>query len=96
MVWLGNLPSFEIIEEQGKQYAQFEFCDKKKDWMLHCDVKIGEWLYTIFQLLLVNTISPYTIVLCKASYQSFTNNNFQEFMDSEIMSRLRENGLVIL
>jgi hypothetical protein len=31
MVWLGNLPSFEIIEEQGKQYAQFEFCDKKKD-----------------------------------------------------------------
>jgi hypothetical protein len=96
MVWLGNLPSFEIIEEQGKQYAQFEFCDKKKDWMLHCDVKIGEWLYTIFPLLLVNTISPYTIVLCKASYQSFTNNNFQEFMDSEIMSRLRENGLVIL
>lgn len=96
LIWLGNMPTFDVIQHQGKAIAQFEFSNKKKDWVLQCDAQIGAWLNEIFPFLEVKNTSLFTIALCKTSYESTTNKDFQEFLDSEIMSRLRENGLLII
>ncbi len=96
MVWLGNMPQFEVIGEINNEVAAFEFFDKKMDWVLHCNVEVGIWLMDIFSQWLITAPKALLLSEFKEAYEQKFSLQFDDFFKSELIIRLRENGLLIL
>ncbi|MES2621617.1 MAG: radical SAM protein [Bacteroidota bacterium] len=100
VVWLGNIPGCTLFEvKQGKkkaEMAELEFCSKTKDWHLHLQPPIANWLMDVFSQLVVGSNVPLFLTELKQSYETAGLQGFDDFVESREFLQLRENGLLIL
>lgn len=100
VVWLNHLPTVNYFSAKQSNkviaMAEFEFCDKQKDWQLYCPQAEGKWLETIFPRLIISDNTPLTFSAFKQSYISAGLSHFENYINSPNFIQLRQNGLLLI
>ncbi len=96
VIWNNNTPTISIFREDGEEFGQLEFFNKKSDWGFETEKPLAEWIVTI--LLRANPKSG-SILKYHELQDDFEQKDLGEFVDlitSPIWKALRENGLLII
>ena len=100
VIWLGNLPEVTFFEaKQGNklvEMAEFEFCNKQKDWHLHFTAAEGQWLAACFSQLMIGAHGVMQYAALRKSYEAAGLQYFDAFVKTRKFMELKENGLLIL
>ena len=106
IIWLGNAPNLSIFEEvqgkksqksqQNKRTAELHFFNKKDDWILTTNQPMGEWLYELFEKVMVREGKPYQYQEFKADFEAANLGDFAAFLRSSEWLQLRENGFLLV
>jgi hypothetical protein len=100
VVFIGNLPSIEIISRSKKgntwEEASITFQTKKETVNIKVDKAKGEWLYTLLPLLTVQNAKTYTLQEVQANYEAAGLEDFELFWDNKPISNLAKVGLLKL
>ena len=100
VIWLGNLPEVTFFEAKQAnklvEMAEFEFCDKKKDWHLHFTAAEGQWLEEQFPKLMIGKQETMQYANLRRSYEAAGLQYFEAFVNTRKFIELRENGLLIV
>ena len=92
----------EVIFFEAKQgnklveMAEFEFCDKQKDWHLHFTAAEGQWLEGLFPQLMIGAHAVMQYAALRKSYEAAGLQYFDAFVKTRKFMEFRENGLLIL
>ncbi len=100
IVWLGNLPSIDIVEQgkgkKKKEIAELLFHNKRQESMITCEVPLGKWLYEYLPQIWINAASHQSFQQFKEDFQSVNLGDFDTFLYSPTFKQLQQNGLLIL
>jgi hypothetical protein len=100
VVFIGNLPSIEIISRSKKgntwEEVSITFQTKKETVNIKVDKAKGEWLYTLLPLISVNNSKTYTLQEVQANYEAASLEDFELFWDNKPVSGLSKVGLLLL
>lgn len=100
LVWLGRMPEITLFEvkkgDKKMEMAELEFFDKKKDWQMHTTASVGKWIMEVMPRLIISKQVPMSYKELVASFESSTQEKFEDFSRTRTWFELRENGLLIL
>lgn len=96
VLWNNNIPSMSIFEDEGEEFAELTFYNKKGTWGFETERELAEWLVQILQKA---KISDQPLLKFKDLREDFEERNLGKFKDlqnSPIWEALTENGLWII
>jgi hypothetical protein len=96
MIWLEALPQFSEELMDGQSMMRIDGFDKKEDWSLLCEVKIGEWLQALFPSFHYEAKSVFTFNDFQKSFNASIGKDFEAFYYGDLMQLLRGYGLFIV
>lgn len=100
IVWLGGMPSFEVItgRKKGKPVNRYMVILHTKKGMceLELDEKKAQWLLHLLPEIAATNEAIANFGAIAASYESQGLGNFSHFWDGEAMAQLRACGLLVL
>ena len=102
VVWLGNIPHISFFKKEGQkeedhsEIAELIFSNKKEEWLLQIDSKVGDWIFKIMPKLIIGDHQPITFNQLRAEFHEAQIGNFNEFVESNIWKQLMANGLLVL
>ena len=100
IVWLGNEPKIEILEQTKKNpdvaVIRLLFVDKSSEFNILIPKEQGIWLTEILPHLSVNSYPILTIKDIQENYHAAELTHFEQFMNSKPMQGLFEHGLLWL
>lgn len=91
VIWLGTMPYVQELD----QITQLTFHNKTKTFQLDIDSTLASWLIELLDSCSYNAESQLTVKELKKSYESYFND-FDTFLESQIILTLREFGLLIV
>jgi hypothetical protein len=99
IVWLGNLPSIEIISK-SKKGSTWEMCSltfetKKETFNIKVSEPQGSWLYNILKKI-ASSERPFTLKDIEEEYEAAGFNDFELFWDNKPVNTLYKAGLLQL
>lgn len=94
LIWLGNMP--QGIKSVKKDKMELHFSNKKENFNLMVDERIGEWLLQVLPLLSVYAEKPMTFAQVEENFGAFGLKNFESFVSSKAFAGMCENGLILL
>jgi len=96
VLWYNNTPTITTFEDDGEDFGELTFYNKKDEWGFETEWALAEWIVTI----LIRANPNYKSVLKFNDLQhDFEKNelgDFKEFLASPIWEALRENGLLVI
>ncbi len=99
IIWLGNMPSMEIITKSKKgnswEICSLTFETKKETFNIKVNEQQGRWLYSLFQKLIAAG-KPFTLQDVKADYEATGLEDFELFWDNKPVNTLYKAGLLHL
>lgn len=100
IVWLGSNPSIKYYKKKGKgkpvSMAELTFYNKKDNITLHVSQEWGKWLNEVLSLLSVSNVNVYSYLELEKHFKDHQLGDFQQFLNSNALNELKENGLLFL
>ncbi|MFX9193220.1 hypothetical protein ABTN81_19760, partial [Acinetobacter baumannii] len=66
------------------------------DWQMHTTASVGKWIMEVMPRLIISKQVPMSYKELVASFESSTQEKFEDFSRTRTWFELRENGLLIL
>ncbi len=99
IIWIGDLPKIiyhsKTKQGQVKQIVEMEFSNEFEDFVISLEKETGEWLLNLLEKTSLFNLSEYLYQSAKSDFES-KFNDFDLFWLSKPISKLRENGLLLL
>lgn len=99
IIWIGDFPKtvYHNKTKQGqvKQIVEMEFSNEFEDFVISLEKETGEWLLNLLEKASLFNLSEYLYQAAKSDFES-KFNDFDLFWLSKPVSKLRENGLLML
>ena len=96
VIWINNTPTISIFEDEGEEFGELVFFNKKDEWGFETEKPLAEWIATILLRAQSKTDSPLKFNELKADFEKNDLGDFEELLGSPIWEGLRENGLLIM
>ncbi len=96
VIWNNNTPTISIFEEEGEEFGELVFFNKKNEWGFETEKPLAEWIVTIFLRAQSKEETPLKFNELKANFEENDLGDFEELLASPIWEALCENGLLIV
>lgn len=96
VLWYNNTPTITILEDDGEEFGELVFFNKKNEWGFETEKPLANWIVTILLRANSKTDAPLKFNEMKADFEKNDLGNFEELLSSPIWEALRENGLLII
>ncbi|MFK8009931.1 MAG: radical SAM protein [Saprospiraceae bacterium] len=96
VIWYNNAPTISIFEDEGEEFGELVFFNKKDEWGFETEKPLAEWIATILLRANSKTETPLRFNELKANFEKNDLGDFEELLVSPIWTALRENGLLIV
>ena len=96
LIWLSNLPTFEVQEKKHRKSLILSFFTKKNEFDLVFKLEEGLWLKTLLEQCHFDQKETTPLTTVTADFEEKFNKKFDQFWQSENMNILRENGLILV
>ena len=94
--WHNNVPTISIFEDEGEEFGELVFFNKKNEWGFETERPLAEWIKTILLRASSKTDAPLKFNELKADFEKNDLGEFEELLGSPIWEALRKNGLLII
>ncbi len=96
VIWNNNTPTISIFEDDGEEFGELVFFNKKNEWGFETEKSLAEWIVTILLQANPKSGTIFKFNELKASFEKNELGDFDELLASPIWEALRENGLLIV
>ena len=96
IIWNSNIPSITIQNDNGEEFGELVFYNKKDEWGFETEKPLAKWIVTILLRLKSKTDPPLKFKEFQASFEKNNLGDFTELLESPIWEALHENGLLIV
>lgn len=96
VIWYNNTPTISIFEEEGEEFGELVFFNKKNEWGFETEKPLAEWIVTILSRAKSKVDSPLKFNEMQTDFEKNELGDFKELLSSPIWEALRENGLLVV
>ena len=96
VLWVNNIPTISIFEENEEEFAELNFYTKKNEWGFETESDIGKWIVKTITKAKIGDQPILKFEAMKNDYLETDLGEINDLLESSIWKALRENGLLIV